>query len=292
MFGVDDAIIGAVASGVSGGLFDQSGQEDANSANRAENQYNRDFQERMSNTSYQRAVKDMSAAGLNPMLAYSQGGASTPSGSTAHYESTTKGLAEGFRKIGTSAQSLATVENVAAQTEKAKAETDLASAQADETRARTPTHASSIQVNDAQIRRMDAEIPRIMADTDLSKAQMHKVLQEVPNIILSRGLITAQTKESLARAGLTSAQIAEVVPRIRQMLASAGLEDAKAHNERLDSPMHEARSAGADALNVPKIIDKALSGAPSLGRSFSEWASSWGGSMDGFYDLNAKGNKR
>lgn len=44
-----------------------------------------DFQERMSNTSYQRARKDLEAAGFNPLLV-STGGASTPQGTMASME--------------------------------------------------------------------------------------------------------------------------------------------------------------------------------------------------------------
>lgn len=51
--------------------------------NRALAKESRDWQEMMANTAYQRAVKDMQAAGINPILAYSQGGAAVPGGATA-----------------------------------------------------------------------------------------------------------------------------------------------------------------------------------------------------------------
>lgn len=51
--------------------------------NAEQSQKNRDFQEYMSNTAYQRAMSDIKKAGLNPVLAYQQGGSSTPSGSSA-----------------------------------------------------------------------------------------------------------------------------------------------------------------------------------------------------------------
>ncbi|MBO5210856.1 MAG: hypothetical protein J6B80_02895 [Clostridia bacterium] len=63
-------------------IFQQTSAEKANAFTANENAINREFQERMSNTAYQRAVADLRAAGLNPLLAYAQGGASSPSGSS------------------------------------------------------------------------------------------------------------------------------------------------------------------------------------------------------------------
>ena len=72
----------AAAAAVAGSLLASKGAANQNKSNQAASREQMAFQERMSSTAYQRAMLDMRKAGLNPILAYKQGGASTPTGQT------------------------------------------------------------------------------------------------------------------------------------------------------------------------------------------------------------------
>lgn len=84
--------LGAIAAQAGVNLFSNLFEYGLNSYQAKKN---RDFQASMSNTSYQRAVKDMLKAGLNPALMFNSGqGASTPSGAMASMRSNPTNLSE------------------------------------------------------------------------------------------------------------------------------------------------------------------------------------------------------
>lgn len=139
--------LSALAPSVIGGIFGYEGQKSANETNMQIAQDNRDFQERMSSTSYQRAVGDLQKAGLNPMLAYSQGGSSTPSGAT-----TTVGNV-GAAGVSSAAAAQQTVQGVTAA-EQARAMTDQVKAQTAKIQSETMTNEANTAMLVAQIKQM------------------------------------------------------------------------------------------------------------------------------------------
>lgn len=85
------AIIGGLLS-IAGNVVSALGSSSARS--RAADKQNT-INERLSSTAYQRGMKDMRLAGLNPILAYKQGPASSPIGTQQSFDSTAGPIVQG-----------------------------------------------------------------------------------------------------------------------------------------------------------------------------------------------------
>lgn len=195
----------AVLGSIAGGLFGSSGQRDANRTNIKLAREQMDFQERMSSTSYQRGVADLKAAGLNPMLSLMKGGASSPSGSTAHVENEGEPMARGLTNAGA----------IAAQMGLVKAQTRKTEAEAKITEASIPFSAESALQG---VRKLTAETEAAIDQADikrterLSEAQAFKELQ--PLVIQYQRFVT-----EMARLQIPEAQ---AVAKFWEMMSSAG----------------------------------------------------------------------
>lgn len=212
------------------------------------------FTEYMSNTSYQRAVKDMEAAGLNPMLAYQQGGASSPGSASA----------PAFSRSNSSSGSL----HSAAAIKNLEAQTALTKAQEANVRAE---HGGKVAESGRLAYELENLVPKRIqsAGLDLQIKETEAYVATVKRDFLSGEGSGVRNKESLRNKQ-------DRVEKVRALLFKHF--EAEYQNLPVDvrKSMLEASLRELDIeYYLPKIVGKAAigaAGAIGLGRVFGKFS--------------------
>ena len=206
------ATASAIGAGVDflGGLF-------SNRASAKASAKQMQFQERMSNTAYQRSMADMRAAGLNPILAYQRGGASSPGGAQPNIRNPTERAAQHASAYTAARIADANIRNI-------NANTALTAEKANTEKLTQTNIQSQTDVNASMIPKNEAETARIMAATGLT-------YEQAANAALQARILEQQG--AINEFALSGAERDAVLAQIETKIWQSGVGEATVWMDRL-----------------------------------------------------------
>lgn len=250
-----DFFSGAGSGLISGGLSMLGGMM-SNAQNMAFTREQMQWQEKMRATQYQTAVKDLQKAGLNPMLAYTQGGAGVPSIPTTHLEdAVSKGVSSGWQ----AANAVQALDNAKAVENNTVADTANKVAQNASINQDTALKAMQTLLTEGQLGLTSAQQHKTDVDRKLGENELENWQTRFR---ASMDSISAQIRQSLSSAAQSQAMVQKLgtenqllgydVPGARNKAAS----DSTWYGEHVRPYMGDIQKGVSAASDVVRIVKR------------------------------------